>query len=112
MWVVIFDDEFDVEFERHPPDLQDQILAKAGLLARFGPQLGRPHADHLKGSAYPNMKELRLKFEGQVWRIAYAFDPARNAIVLAAGDKQGQDERRFYKELISLADRRFAKYRP
>jgi hypothetical protein len=110
-WVVVFDDAFDVEFECFSAGVQDQILVKAGLLARFGPHLGRPHADHLKGSAFPNMKELRFKFEGQVWRVAYAFDPERNAIVLAAGDKQGQDEKRFYKELIAVADGRFAKYR-
>lgn len=110
-WQVIFDEDFDREFESYAPGLQDQVLAKAGLLEMFGPGLGRPHADHLKGSAYPNMKELRLRFEAQVWRIAYAFDPRRNAILLAAGDKQGQDEKRFYKDLIALADRRFAKHK-
>lgn len=110
MWTVIFDDEFDVEFSAFPVAVQDGILGKAGLLEMVGPQLQRPHADHLKASAYGNMKELRFKSGGQVWRVAFAFDPDRKAILLVAGDKQGQDEKLFYKTLIATADRRFARH--
>jgi hypothetical protein len=42
-----------------------------------------------------------------VWRVAYAFDPRRKAILLVAGDKSGQSERRFYKRMIAKADDRF-----
>jgi len=77
------------------------------LLREFGRQLGRPHADTLKGSKHANMKELRFKAADGVWRIAFAFDPKRDAILLVAGDKAGVSETRFYKQLIDLADRRF-----
>ena len=50
------------------------------------------------------MKELRFGWEGGVWRIAFAFDPKRQAILLVGGDKAGADQRRFYKRLISVAD--------
>jgi len=53
------------------------------------------------------MKELRFKVEDGVWRVAYAFDPRRKAILLVAGDKSGQSERRFYKRMIAKADDRF-----
>jgi hypothetical protein len=53
------------------------------------------------------MKELRFAWEKAVWRIAFAFDPRREAILLAGGDKGGVKERRFYKRLVATADRRF-----
>ena len=53
------------------------------------------------------MKELRFDADGGVWRAAFAFDPARQAILLVAGDKSGVGEKRFYRRLIALADARF-----
>jgi hypothetical protein len=88
-------------------DLQDELLAHAKLLQEFGPDLGRPAVDTLKGSRHSNMKELRFAWEGEVWRVAFAFNPRREAILLAGGDKGGANERRFYKRLIATADRRF-----
>ena len=72
----------------------------------MGPALQRPHANTLKGSKHANMKELRFDAAGGVWRIAYAFDPKRRAILLVAGDKSGQSEPRFYRRLNDKADRR------
>jgi hypothetical protein len=63
--------------------------------------------DTLKGSRHANMKELRFSWEGEVWRVAFAFDPKRQAILLAGGDKGGVDQRRFYKHMIKAADARF-----
>jgi hypothetical protein len=42
--------------------------------------------------------------------VAYAFDPARQAILLVAGDKSGVSQRRFYKALLRKADERFAEH--
>jgi hypothetical protein len=69
--------------------------------------LGRPRVDTLNGSSHPNMKELRFDADNGVWRVAFAFDPRRKAILLVAGDKSGVGEKRFYKELIRKADIRF-----
>jgi hypothetical protein len=52
------------------------------------------------------MKELRFDAAGGVWRVAFAFDPNRNAILLACGDKSGGSEKRFYRQLIEKADAR------
>jgi len=109
-WVVELADAFEAEFDALPEEVQDAILARAALLEREGPQLGRPHADTLKGSRHANMKELRCHAGGGVWRIAFAFDPDRNAILLAAGDKSGSGERRFYRQLIARADERFDRH--
>ncbi len=77
------------------------------VLGAFGPNLGRPSVDSLKASKHANMKELRFAWEGEVWRIAFAFDPLRQAILLVGGDKSGADQPRFYQRLIRVADARF-----
>jgi hypothetical protein len=53
------------------------------------------------------MKELRFDASDGVWRVAFAFDPRRKAVLLVAGDKSGVSEERFYRQLIKKADRRF-----
>ena len=93
-----------------PRQCRDAILARAQLLEREGPKLGRPHADTLAGSKHANMKELRCNAADGVWRVAFAFDPKRKAVLLAAGDKAGVNERRFYKRLIAKADERFDRH--
>ena len=107
IWIVLFHDAFDMEFGGLAEDLQDELLAHARLLAEFGPNLGRPTVDTLKGSRHANMKELRFSWKGEVWRVAFAFDPQRQAILLVGGDKGGADQRRFYKRLINMADDRY-----
>lgn len=106
-WTVLFHDAFDTEFSDLKEDLQDELLAHARLLAEFGPNLGRPTVDTLKGSRHTHMKELRFSWNGRVWRVAFAFDPQRQAILLVGGDKGGADQRRFYKRLINVADERY-----
>ena len=106
-WEVRFDEAFEREFDQLPESVQDELLARAKVLAQFGPQLGRPQADTLEGSRYPNMKELRFKCEDGKWRVAFAFDPKREAILLAAGDKVGVNQAKFYEQLIRMADERY-----
>jgi hypothetical protein len=109
-WTVSFADEFEPEFDELDAEVQDAILARMLLLEREGPSLGRPHADTLAGSKHANMKELRCTAAGGVWRIAFAFDPDREAILLVGGDKSGGSEKRFYKQLIARADERFDRH--
>ena len=87
--------------------MQTEILALSVVLEEFGPQLGRPRVDTLKGSRHTNMKELRFSAADGEWRVAFAFDPRRRAILLVAGDKSGGSQKRFYRELIRKADERF-----
>jgi hypothetical protein len=106
-WVVDLHDDFVGEYRELRKDVQDELLACVVLLEQFGPQLGRPRVDTLRDSHHSNMKELRFDAADGVWRIAFAFDPNRKAILLVAGDKSGGSEKRFYRELINKADRRF-----
>jgi hypothetical protein len=108
LWIVRFEDEFEQEFLALEEEVQDELLAVARLLAEHGPQLGRPYVDTLKGSKHTTMKELRFDAMRRVWRVACAFDPRRQGILLVAGDKSGVSQHRFYKQLIAKADKRFA----
>jgi Uncharacterized protein conserved in bacteria len=108
VWTVVLHEDFEVEFSELPETVQDEIFMMLPLLKEYGPQLGRPHADTLHGSKHTNMKELRFKADDGVWRVAFAFDPARQAVLLIAGDKSGVSEKRFYRSLIERADQRFS----
>jgi hypothetical protein len=109
-WAVEFDDEFAAEFHELSNLVQDALFALLIKLRQFGPQLARPDVDTLKGSRYPNMKELRFRAADEVWRVAFAFDPGRKAILLVGGSKSGISQERFYKGLIRVADERFDCY--
>ncbi len=106
-WTVTFCDAFEEEFEALDVDVQDALLAYARLLGEFGPQLGRPYVDTLAGARNSNMKELRFDAADGVWRVAFAFDPRRQAVLLVTGDKSGVASKRFYKQLIAKADQRY-----
>ena len=106
-WSVEIAEEFEPEFFALQRDVQDTILTMTRLLRQFGPQLGRPRVDTLNGSRHANMKEMRFSAAGGEWRVAFAFDPERRALLLVAGDKSGASARRFYRVLIRKADERF-----
>ena len=110
LWIVEIADEFEPEFFRLQEEVQDAILAMSRLLEQFGPQLGRPRVDTLNGSRHANMKEMRFSAADGEWRLAFAFDPRRRAMLLVAGDKSGGSPRPFYRALIRTADERFDRH--
>ena len=107
IWTILFDPDFELDFQKLDENVQDELLAQVILLRTFGPSLGRPSVDTLKGSIHANMKELRFKTPDGVWRVAFAFDPERSAVLLTAGNKTGIAQRRFYNVLVRTADQRF-----
>ena len=109
-WTVEIVEEFVPEFHDLQEEVQDAILATSRLLQQFGPHLGRPRVDTLNGSRHANMKELRFDAADGAWRLAFAFDPGRNAMLLVAGDKSGGSSRRFYRALVRKADERFDRH--
>ncbi|WP_330253671.1 type II toxin-antitoxin system RelE/ParE family toxin [Nocardia sp. NBC_00565] len=92
------------------PETGDLIEDALDQLAEEGPCAGRPLVDRIKGSSYHNMKELRPPSAGSTEvRMLFAFDPAREAIFLVAGDKSGNWQR-WYRDAIPLADKRFTEH--
>lgn len=107
-WIIIFHPAFRDWLYEQEEEVQDSILAGLGLLKQEGPLLGRPYVDTLQGSQYPNLKELRVQYAGEPWRILFAFDPIRQAIILVGGNKTG--DKRWYKKNIPIAEQRFTKH--
>ena len=106
-WEVDFHPAFAMEHESLPRYVQVALGRRILNLRQQGPALGRPYADTLRASRHSNMKELRLRTPVGAWRVAFAFDPHRQAILLVAGNKEGETERRFYTQFIREADARF-----
>jgi hypothetical protein len=103
MWEVEFTDDFERWWQTLDENEQESLAASVELLRQLGPQLSRPHADVVRGSKHPNMKELRTQHQGRPLRTLFAFDPRRCAILLIGGDKTGDN--RFYERMIPIADR-------
>ncbi len=106
MWSVLEHPSFAVERADLPEVVSDRLDEVILALTKAGPRLGRPRVDTLKGSRHANMKEIRIA-AGGAWRFAFAFDTERKAVVLCGGNKEGESQKRFYRKMIDMADRRF-----
>ena len=102
MWEVEFTDEFGEWWNVLTADEQDDVAMVVGLLENQGPSLRHPHSSGVQGSRHRRMRELRIQHKGQPYRVLYAFDPRRTAILLLGGNKTGQN--RWYKEFVPKAD--------
>ncbi|WP_054180318.1 type II toxin-antitoxin system RelE/ParE family toxin [Trabulsiella odontotermitis] len=109
MWMIKTTNRFDIWFDSLCDSDQASVLASLLVLRGSGPQLSRPYADTVKGSRFHNMKELRIQSRGEPLRAFFIFDPYRDAILLCAGNKAG-NEKRFYDEMLPVADREYTNY--
>ncbi len=107
-WDLQLDEDFAAWLDGLDADLRTEIIAHANLLREHGPQLGRPYVDTLEGSEFTNMKELRVQFRRDPWRILFAFDAQRSAILLVGGNKRG--DKRWYKKHLPIAEERFRRH--
>jgi hypothetical protein len=106
-WEVEATEEFQTWFSELTPDERVSVAAKIDLLEEVGPPLGRPHADTLKGSQLPNLKELIVQHAGDPYRVIFAFDPRRTAILLLGGKKT---DNKWYKTAIPEAEKIYERY--
>ena len=102
-WDVEFTDEFERWWTELDEPVQDAVDRAVHLLEARGPTLPFPHSSDVRGSKHGNMRELRVQVGGDPYRILYAFDPRRAAILLIGGRKASDD--RFYERMIPIADR-------
>ena len=107
-WAVETEVEFDEWWDALTEDERVSIDAHVRVLEAKGPTLGRDLVDTVKGSEYPNMKELRVQHKGRPYRILFAFDTRRVAILLIGGDKTGNN--RWYVENIPRADKIYKRH--
>lgn len=104
---MVFDVEYTHEFKEWWSTLdeatQDDIDVAVELLQEKGPTLRSPYSSAINGSRHQHMRELRVQHKGKPYRILYAFDPRRIAVLLLGGSKVGND--RWYKENVPKADK-------
>lgn len=104
-WKVVFAQEFAEDFSKESEVVREKVISKLKLLKMFGPALGRDDVDTLYGSKMTNLKELRIKIGNIAYRVFFAFNPQREAVLLYGGDKNG--DKGFYKRAIQIAEQRY-----
>jgi hypothetical protein len=100
---VEYTDEFNEWWEGLDEAEQESVATSVILLEEKGTSLPFPHSSAVEGSKYGHMRELRVQHKGNPYRILYAFDPRRIAVLLIGGNKGGDD--RWYEKLIPKADK-------
>jgi len=94
-------DEFRAWYEDLGLEEQESMFRAVTRLEQLGVSLGYPHSSSVEGSDYA-LRELRVQHQGRPYRVFYAFDPDRQAVLLIGGDKTGRD--RFYEEMVPKAE--------
>lgn len=107
-WDVEYTDEFEEWWDTLSEDEQDVIAAHVQLIELMGPSLRFPYSSDIRGSTYGNLRELRVQYKGEPFRVLYAFDPRRIAILLIGGNKIGDD--RWYEKFVPLADKLYKEH--
>ena len=106
-WTVEYTDEFESWWLEQTEIVQEKCAVVVDLLSRNGPTLGFPYSSSIMGSAYA-LRELRIQCAGHPYRILYAFDQRRNALLILGGDKTGND--RWSEENVPRAERIYEQY--
>lgn len=107
-WEVEYTDQFEEWWENLDEGEQDSITVSVTLLEQKGPSLPYPYSSSVTTSRHNHMRELRIQHKGNPYRVLYAFDSRRTAILLIGGTKVGQD--RWYDEYVPIADRLYDKH--
>lgn len=101
-WEVEFTDEFEAWWSTLSAEEQNSVDVAVTLLEDKGPQLPYPYSSSIKTSRHRHLRELRVQHRGDPYRVLYAFDPRRVAILLMGGSKAGDD--RWYQQFVPMAD--------
>jgi hypothetical protein len=107
-WEVEYTDEFGEWWDSLTEAAQKSVAKIVVLLSESGPSLGYPHSSDIVQSRRGKLRELRIQHKGHPYRVLYAFDPSRTAILLIGGDKTGDD--RWYDTNIPIAEKIYEKY--
>jgi hypothetical protein len=102
-WIVEYTNEFGQWWLGLDDAERESVSAYVGMLEEQGPRLGYPYSSGVATSRHAHMRELRVQHHGRPYRVLYAFDPRRIALLLIGGDKTGDD--RWYERFVLIADR-------
>lgn len=108
MWEIEYTDEFEEWWALLSEAEQIDVAASVGLLEQCGTQLKFPHSSGIEGAKYTHIRELRVQHQGRPYRILYAFDPRRTAILLIGGEKTGDN--RWHEKHVPFADKLYTEH--
>lgn len=108
VWDVEYTEHFGWWWNELTEAEQESVAATVGLLEIEGPKLPFPYSSGIKNSKHSHMRELRVQHAGRPYRVLYAFDPRRCAVLLIGGDKTGNG--RWYDQFVPIADRLYEKH--
>jgi hypothetical protein len=101
-------DQFKTWYEPLSAPEQNSVERVVLMLMEAGPALGFPYSSSIETSKFSHMRELRIQHEGRPYRVLYAFDPTRTALLLLGGDKTGDE--RWYEKMVPKADAVYAEH--
>jgi hypothetical protein len=107
-WEIEYTDAFGHWWDALSEGEQEAVTHYVRLLESQGPRLGFPYSSRVSRSKHRNMRELRVQHEGRPYRVLYAFDPRRVALLLIGGNKAGND--RWYDQFVPQADRLYQEH--
>lgn len=105
--VVVTTDEYEAWYGNLDAAEQAAVINVITKLQVLGYELAAPHSSALEGTDLP-LRELRPKQGRSPLRVVYAFDPARQAVLLIGGDKSGDPK--FYRRIVAVAERIWREY--
>lgn len=108
VWDVEYTDAFGEWWNSLNEAEQADVDAVVRLLEALGPNLPHPYSSGVVESKFSHMRELRVQHRGKPYRILYAFDPRRVAILLIGGNKTGK--KRWYKKHVPMADKLYEEH--
>jgi len=112
IWEVLVTPRFEQWFMSLTKAEQIEVQAMVDVLEIKGPQLKRPYADTVKGSKrLSNLKELVIQHAGKPYRVFYAFNHKRQAMLLCGGRKDGAGDKSFYVKMIAIAEQEYLTHR-
>ena len=107
-WEVEYTNEFEEWWGSLTESEQESVAATVGLLELKGPSLPHPYSSGVESSRHSHMRELRIQHAGHPYRVLYAFDPRRMAVLLIGGNKAGNN--RWYEEFVPVANRLYDRH--
>ena len=107
-WEIEYTDSFSKWWDTLTEEEKISVDASVRLLEHFGPQLRFPHSSNIENSKVSHMRELRIQHKGTPYRVLYAFDPKRAALLLIGGNKRG--DKNWYKKFIPIAEKLYQQH--
>lgn len=108
MWEIEYTNEFEKWWNMLSENERIDITAIVELLSELGPHLPFPYSSAINNSEHTHMRELRIQHKGKPYRVLYAFDPRRIAILLMGGNKTGS--KKWYEKFVPIADKLYKKH--